>query len=111
MLNIIDTAGIRQTEDLVEKIGVNKSLELIDKADLILFVLNNNQELTEDDRLILEKIEEKNYIIIVNKIDLENRLDIKEIENNPIIYMSIVNNEGLEELKKKIKEIFNLEKR
>jgi len=110
LLNIIDTAGIRQTEDLVEKIGVNKSLELIDKADLILFVLNNNQELTEDDRLILEKIEEKNYIIIVNKIDLENRLDIKEIENNPIIYMSIVNNEGLEELKKKIKEIFNLEK-
>ncbi|NLL44347.1 MAG: tRNA uridine-5-carboxymethylaminomethyl(34) synthesis GTPase MnmE [Mollicutes bacterium] len=110
ILNIIDTAGIRKTEDIVEKIGVSKSLELIDKADLILYVLNNNQKLTDDDRVILEKIKNKNHIIIINKIDLENKLDIKELENRQIVYMSAINNEGIDDLKQKIKEIFNLEK-
>lgn len=110
ILNIIDTAGIRKTEDIVEKIGVSKSLELIDKADLILYVLNNNQKLTDDDRVILEKIKNKNHIIIINKIDLETKLDIKELENRQIVYMSAINNEGIDDLKQKIKEIFNLEK-
>ena len=110
ILNMIDTAGIRKTEDIVEKIGVNKSLELIDKSDLVLYVLNNNEKLTRDDLEILEKIKNKNYIIIINKIDLENNLDISKLDSNYVIKMSIKENKGIEELKQMIREIFNLEK-
>jgi tRNA modification GTPase len=109
ILNIIDTAGIRQTQDVVEKIGVTKSLELIEKADLILLVLNNNQELTNEDKEILSKIKNKNYITIINKIDLESKLDTSILDGENIIYMSVINDRGVNELKKKIKEIFNLE--
>lgn len=107
VLNIIDTAGIRKTDNIVEKIGVDKSLSLIDEADLILYVLNYNEELNDDNYRILEQIKNKNNIIIINKVDLEKK--INDIENNNVIYMSIKNNQGIDELKNKIKEIFNLE--
>lgn len=107
VLNIIDTAGIRKTDNIVEKIGVDKSLSLIDEADLILYVLNYNEELNDDNYCILEQIKNKNNIIIINKVDLEKK--INDIENNNVIYMSIKNNQGIDELKNKIKEIFNLE--
>ena len=110
ILNMIDTAGIRKTDDIVEKIGVNKSLELIEQSDLILYVLNNNEELTEQDKELLDKIKDKNHIIILNKTDLENKLDINQISSNNIIKMSVKENIGLEKLKDKIKEIFNLGK-
>lgn len=108
ILNIIDTAGIRETEDVVESIGVKKSLSLIDEADLILFVLNNNDELTEEDKDILNKIRDKNSIVIVNKVDLDKRLILNEDINN-VVYMSALNNEGIEDLKQMIKKMFNLE--
>ncbi len=108
VLNMIDTAGIRKTDDVVESIGVKKSLDLIDDADLILYVLNNNEELTEEEKEILEKIKNKNYIIIVNKIDLENKLDLSLL--NDYIEMSIVSDTGIDELRNKIVEMFNLEK-
>ena len=104
--NIIDTAGIRETDNIVEKIGVTKSLEIIDTADLIIMLLNNNEELTEEDKILLEKIKNKKHIIAINKIDLENKL---EINNNNIIKLSIKENLGLEDLKNKIIEMFNLE--
>lgn len=107
IFNILDTAGIRDTSDTVEKIGVEKSLKLIDESDLILFVLNNNEELTSEEEEILDKLKDKNYIIIVNKIDLDKKLNIND---NNIVYLSALNKVGIEELKKKIKEIFNLEK-
>lgn len=110
LLNIIDTAGIRETTDKVEKIGVDKSISLIDKADLILFMLNNNDELTKEDLDILKKTENKNTIIIVNKIDLEQKIDLKKFNKENIIYMSIENNTGLEDLKKEIIKLFDLEK-
>lgn len=110
ILNIIDTAGIRNTEDIVEKIGVNKSLELIDQANLILFVLSNDQELNEEDTSILKKLKDKNYIIVINKTDLVKKLDISKTGETNVISMSVVNNEGIDELKKRIKEIFDLEK-
>jgi len=110
ILNIIDTAGIRETENLVEKIGVNKSIELIDKADLIIFVLNNNDKLTNEEKELLEKIKNKNYIIAVNKCDLSNNLNINNLNLKNIIYISTLNNSGIDELKNKIKEIYNLEK-
>lgn len=107
IFNILDTAGIRDTSDTVEKIGVEKSLKLIDESDLILFVLNNNEELTPEEEEILDKLKDKNYIIIVNKIDLDKKLNIND---NNIVYLSALNKVGIEDLKKKIKEIFNLEK-
>ena len=108
VLNMIDTAGIRKTDDVVESIGVKKSLDLIDEADLILYVLNNNEKITEEEKEILEKIKDKNHIIIVNKVDLENKLDLSII--NDYIEMSIVSDTGIDELRNKIVEMFNLEK-
>ena len=107
IFNILDTAGIRDTSDTVEKIGVEKSLKLIDESDLILFVLNNNEELTTEEEEILDKLKDKKYIIIVNKIDLDKKININD---NNIVYLSALNKVGIEDLKKKIKEIFNLEK-
>ena len=109
ILDLIDTAGIRKTEDKVERIGVNKSLQTIEKADLILFVLNNNEKLTEYDKEILEKIKEKNHIIIINKIDLENKLEINQLKEDNIVKISALNDNNLEELKNKIIEMYNLE--
>ena len=109
ILNMIDTAGIRKTDNIVEKIGVDKSIELIDNSDLILFVLNNNEEITKEELEIYNKLKNKNHIVIVNKIDLEKKLSLPFSDSN-IIEMSTINNIGIEELKKKIKELFNLEK-
>ena len=110
VFNIIDTAGIRETEDLVESIGVKKSLSLIEKSDLVLFVLNNNEELTEDEKEILSKLKDRNYIVVVNKIDLESKLNFKELYLENIVYISTLNNKGIEDLKNKIKELFHLER-
>ena len=104
-LNLTDTAGIRETIDTVERIGVEKSLEKIEDADLIILVFNNNEKLTEEDKILLEKTRDKQRIIFVNKNDLEKKLDLQEdyIEGNT------QNKEGLNQLKIKIKEMFNLE--
>jgi len=107
VLNMIDTAGIRETDDVVESIGVKKSLDLIDEADLILYVLNNNEKLTEEEKNILSRIKDKNNIVIVNKIDLENNLDLNELSE--YIAMSVKDDIGINELRNKIKEMFNLE--
>jgi tRNA modification GTPase len=109
ILHIIDTAGIRKTSDIVESIGVKKSLELINEAELILLVLNNNDELTDEERDIILKIGRKPAIAIINKIDLSDKLDIKDI-GIPIVKISATNNSGIGDLKNKIKEMFNLEK-
>ena len=108
-LNIIDTAGIRETNDYVESIGVQKSLEYIEKADLIIYILNNNEKITAEDISIFEKIRDKNYIIVINKIDLENNLEYKFPTNN-IIKMSLKSNIGIQELKDLIKKMYELEK-
>lgn len=113
LLNLIDTAGIRKTNDLVEKIGVEKSYNLIEQANLIIYMLNNNEEITFEDIEILNKIKDKNYIIIVNKMDLDNKLNIEKlssiINQDNIIMMCINQNIGIDNLKKKIKNMFNLE--
>ena len=108
ILNMIDTAGIRKTDDIVEQIGVHKSLSLIEESDLVLYVLNNNEELTNEDIELLEKIKKKNYIIILNKIDLPSKIDLKELKVDNIVKMSVKENIGIDELKEKIKEIFHL---
>lgn len=107
ILNIIDTAGIRQTEDVVEKIGVEKSLSLIDKADLVLFLLNNNEDITPGDKNIINQLKNKNHIIVINKCDLTKKLDLND---NDCVYISAKENIGIDDLKNKIKELYNLEK-
>lgn len=108
ILNIIDTAGIRETEDIVEQIGVQKSLDLIEKSDLILFMVNNNQALNDEDRKIIELLKDKNYILIINKSDLESKINKEELTN--VVEISVKNNIGIDKLESKIKEIFNLGK-
>jgi len=108
LLHMIDTAGIRETKDIVESIGVKKSLTLIEEADLVLYVLANNEELSKEEKKIIIQLESKPAIIIVNKTDLKTKLKLEKI-NIPIIEMSIVENRGVEELREKIKELFNFE--
>ena len=111
LLNIIDTAGIRETEDKIEAIGVEKSLKMMEESDLILFMINNNECLTDDIKLLLKKLNQKKYLILINKKDLETKLDRKElnVEESRIIDLSIINGQGIEELKKKIIDLFNME--
>lgn len=109
VLNIIDTAGIRQTEDKVEKIGVEKSLSLIDKADLIIVVLNSNEKLTLEDQELLEKTKNKNTIVVLNKNDLERNIELDKLEDYTLVSTNTNDLEGIDTLKDKIKEMFNLE--
>ena len=106
-LNIIDTAGIRKTDNIVEQIGVNRSLSLIDKADLIILVLNNNEKLTEDDYKLLDSTNDKNRIIFINKNDLPKNINLDIVDN--VVYGSTMQIFGINALKDKIKELFNME--
>ena len=109
ILNIIDTAGIRETEDKVEKIGVEKSLSLIEQADLIIVVLNSNEKLTLEDIEILEKTKDKNTIVVLNKNDLERKIELEKLKEYNLVSTNTNNIEGIDNLKDKIKEMFNLE--
>lgn len=106
-LKFIDTAGIRPTDDVVEKIGVDKSIEAINSADLVIMVLNNNEELTSEDTKIMEKVQDKTHIIFVNKSDLPTKL---KIQDNDYIKGNTLTSDGLDSLKAKIIELFDLEK-
>ena len=106
-LNLIDTAGIRETNDIVEKIGVDKSKDIVNQADLAIYVLNNNEEITQEDIDLINNINVKK-IILINKNDLESKLNIEEIKDNIIIYGNTISPNGLEELKNKISELFKL---
>lgn len=109
-LNIIDTAGIHQTEDIVEKIGVEKSLSLIEEADLVLVVLNSNEKLTKEDLEILEKTKDKTSIVILNKNDLPEKIEKEQLTARNIISTNTTSSKGTIALKEKIKEMFNLDK-
>ena len=109
-LRLVDTAGIRDTEDIVEKIGVKRSRKALSEADLILFVLNNNEPLTEDDQTLFEVIKNEDVIVIINKTDLEQRLDVSELRemigDMPLIQTSMLKQEGIDELEIQIKDLF-----
>ena len=106
-LKFIDTAGIRKTKDIVEKIGVDKSLEMIDESDLVIHVLNNNEVLTEEDKEIMEKIKDKTHITFINKSDLPTKL---KIDKKDVVKGNTMDLNGLDELKNKIVELFDLER-
>ena len=109
-INIIDTAGIRKTDDVVESIGVKKSLDIINKATLTLLLLDNSKELTKDDLELLEMTKDRTSIVVINKDDLESKLDLTKLKNRNIIYINTLSNDGIESLKNEIKKLFNLEK-
>ena len=105
-LKIVDTAGIRETEDIVEKIGVEKSRESFNTADLVIMVLDSSRELSNEDIDILEKLEDKKTIVLLNKTDLEQKIDedkiLKYVDKDSIIKISALQHEGIEELHDKI---------
>ena len=111
LLNMIDTAGIRKTEDKIEAIGVEKSFKMIEDSELVLLMLNNNENLSNDIKEIIEKIKEKHYIAIINKIDLENKLNRDElgIPLDKIVEISVKENTGIDDLKEKIVKMFNID--
>ena len=110
LLNIIDTAGIRETEDIIESIGVEKSLNIMKDSDLILFMLNNNEPLTKEIQKLLEQIKNKKYLVLINKVDLDNKLNKEKlnIDKNKIVELSITKGLGIEELKNRIINMFNI---
>ena len=108
-LNLIDTAGIRETEDIVEKIGVEKSKKALEEADLVLLILNNNEYLTEEDKQLLEISKDKQRIIVINKTDLNKKLQLEEKNNENIVYTNTIKEKGIEELLEKINKIYKLE--
>jgi len=101
-LRLMDTAGIRQTNDLVESIGVEKTRQYLDRADLVLLVLDAARPLTEEDRVIIDIVRDKKVIVLINKTDLDIRLDINEIAqkfgDEPVIHMSLTSGKGLDTL-------------
>ncbi|WP_065107554.1 tRNA uridine-5-carboxymethylaminomethyl(34) synthesis GTPase MnmE [Streptobacillus moniliformis] len=105
-LVLVDTAGIRETDDIVENIGVKKSLEFIEMADLVLLVLDSSKEIEEEDIRVIEKILEleKQYIVLLNKIDLERKLDISKYNLNNIVEISAQNNINMDKMENEIYE-------
>ncbi|QTD40172.1 tRNA uridine-5-carboxymethylaminomethyl(34) synthesis GTPase MnmE [Sporosarcina sp. Te-1] len=109
-LRLVDTAGIRETEDIVERIGVERSRQVLKEADLILLVLNSSEELTEEDRRLFEATEGMDRIIVVNKTDLPRKLDLAEVETlvnkAKIVATSLMKEEGVDELEEAISKLF-----
>ena len=106
-VKVIDTAGIRETDDIVEQIGVEKSREKMNEADLVIFVLDSSRVLDDEDREIIERLKDKKYIVLLNKVDLESKIDEKEIKDlNNIIRISAKSGFGLDDLKSRIKDMF-----
>ena len=102
-LNLIDTAGVRESNDIVEKIGIEKSISLIEDAELVLLVLDASEELSEEDKFLLDKTKNKKRIVIMNKDDLNKNNSYDE----EVIKISAKNNVGIDDIKEKIKDLFN----
>ncbi|ASF41411.1 tRNA uridine-5-carboxymethylaminomethyl(34) synthesis GTPase MnmE [Halobacillus halophilus] len=109
-LRLIDTAGIRETEDIVERIGVERSRQVLEEADLILLVLNYGDELNDDDKQLFDALRDMNIIVIVNKMDLEPKLDIDQVKefagDNPVISTSLIHEKGVDQLENAIADTF-----
>lgn len=99
-INIIDTAGIRKTDEIVEKIGIDRAIKIANDSDVVIAIIDVSRQLNEDDKMILNLASKKDSIIILNKMDLEKKVDIEKIEKefDDIIKVSILNNEGLDEI-------------
>lgn len=109
-LRLIDTAGIRETEDIIERIGVERSRKALVDADLILLVFNQNEPLTDEDKALIEATNQNHRIIILNKMDLPNKLDLEELEflvgEDAIVKTSVLTQSGVDVLESKIADLF-----
>ncbi len=108
-VKIVDTAGIRDSNDIVEKIGIEKSMQAFNIADVILAVFDASEELDEEDGNILCKLDNKKTIILLNKVDLDKKININELNNKDYLYVSVKENIGIEELEDRIFNICNLD--
>lgn len=107
-LKLIDTAGIRETTDLIENIGIEKSKKALEEAELVILLLDAATGVTPEDKELLRLVENKKNIVLINKIDLNNKINKKDIPNSDFIEISIKNDIGLDKLEEKIEEIFSL---
>lgn len=106
-LKLIDTAGIRDTEDVVEKIGVDRAIESMEAADLIMLVLDSSESLTDNDRELISRLRDKRYIVLINKSDLAQKLDTAELGAlQNVLYISAKSGQGLDEIRETIREMF-----
>ncbi len=109
-LRLVDTAGIRETEDIVERMGVEKSREMLNKADLLLLVLNAAEPLTEEDRRLLEITRDTETIVVLNKTDLPQAIDLEEVKSlvgkRRLVTTSLIQDEGIEALEEAISALF-----
>ena len=108
LVNFIDTAGIRNTDDYVEKIGVNKSFKKLEEADLVILVLENGSRIDNEDSEIINKIKNKKHIIFVNKNDLDKKINVDTFAN--VVYGNTVKADGLDDLKEEIFKVLSLDK-
>ncbi|WP_057743277.1 tRNA uridine-5-carboxymethylaminomethyl(34) synthesis GTPase MnmE [Liquorilactobacillus capillatus] len=109
-LKLVDTAGIRETADKVEKIGVERSRKAIDQADLVMLVLDSSQKLTEQDRALVELTSKKKRIILLNKVDLAQQIELPELKKltgtDELLTTSVLKNAGLDQLEERIAKLF-----
>jgi len=109
-LRLVDTAGIRETEDIVERIGVERSRQVLKEADLILLVLNYSEELTPEDERLFEAVKGMDTIVVINKTDLPNKLDMERVrelsEGSKLVTTSLLQEEGVDALEEAIAALF-----
>lgn len=109
-LKLVDTAGIRETEDIVERIGVERSRQVLKQADLILLVLNHSDELTIEDERLFEAILGMDFIVVINKTDLDKKIDTQRVQelagNRKIVTTSLLQEEGVDQLEEAIASLF-----
>ena len=104
-LKLIDTAGIRETDDLVEQIGVERSKKALQEADLVLLVLNASEPLTEQDRQLLEISQDSNRIVLLNKTDLEEKIKLDQLPTD-VIKISVLHNQNIDKIEERINQLF-----
>ncbi|TYS45584.1 tRNA uridine-5-carboxymethylaminomethyl(34) synthesis GTPase MnmE [Bacillus infantis] len=109
-LRLLDTAGIRETEDIVERIGVERSRQVLKEADLILLVVNYSDELTQEDENLFKVVEDMDVIVIVNKTDLPQKIDMERVRElsagHRLVTTSLLEDQGVDELEESISSLF-----
>lgn len=107
-LNLIDTAGIRETDNIVEKIGVEKSKEILNNSDLLIAIFDGSKKLTKEDKQIINDLKNKKVITVINKNDLKLEIEEQELKDYNLLHTSFINDNGIDKILNKIKELFNL---
>ena len=110
VLHLSDTAGIRESDDIVESIGIKKAVEKIESASLVLAVFDGSEELSEDDYILIESCKDKRSVAVINKTDLKQKIELEKIQESfrNIVFVSAKNNDGLETIEKQVKKLLGV---